>query len=344
MSDKKGQLGKDKPRILLGNISAFQDYTSTMMSALNNPWKPHSKGTTTPTWTTVPPLVFLSTLGTPVSRSRTGEGLEEEQVKMNFSAVDKTVLVPKDRSGAESTATPIKFTEKLQNKVALRVRPQGWSLLRTLGFDAQDEETQGPDFYMPDGQGEKLSESYQMYMTEKTPEDNPGVFVKLSNLEKKYGTSVYLMDRKSGHLYITDIEGYKQIDEKGLLYPSESMIVAGTLEENRGEPALFMPDSKIQGTPTAKSTRIPLKTSTEKREAKEQTEPLTPYQLLEMEQTIIHKKELEKAEEGMVQAYLEKSRLEKEEAEIIKQRALKAQKEFEALEWKEMKIGGLMRK
>ena len=32
----------------------------------------------------------------------------------------------------------------------------------------------------------------------------------------------------------------------------------------------------------------------------------------------------------MVQAYLEKSRLEKEEAEIIKQRALKAQKEFEA--------------
>ena len=36
----------------------------------------------------------------------------------------------------------------------------------------------------------------------------------------------------------------------------------------------------------------------------------------------------------MVQAYLEKSRLEKEEAEIIKVRALKAKKEFEALEQK----------
>ena len=36
----------------------------------------------------------------------------------------------------------------------------------------------------------------------------------------------------------------------------------------------------------------------------------------------------------MVQVYLEKSRLEKEEAEIIEQRALTAQKEFEALEWK----------
>ena len=33
----------------------------------------------------------------------------------------------------------------------------------------------------------------------------------------------------------------------------------------------------------------------------------------------------------MIQAYLEKSRLEKEEAEIIRQMALEAQKEFEAL-------------
>ena len=46
----------------------------------------------------------------------------------------------------------------------------------------------------------------------------------------------------------------------------------------------------------------------------------------------------------MIQAYLEKSRLEKEEAEIIKQRALKAQNKFEALEQKGMKIGELMRK
>ena len=244
------------------------------------------------------------------------------------------MLVPKDRSGEESTATPSKFTEKLQNGAALKVRPQGHYLLRTLGFNAQDEETQGPDFYMPDGQGKKLSESYQMYMTEKTPEDNPGVLVKLSNLEKKYGTSMYLMDRKSGHLYVAGIEVYKQIAEKGLLYPSESMIIAGALEENRGGPILFMPDSKIQGTPRAESTRIPLKTSTEKREAREQTEPLTPDQLLEMEQTIIYKRELEEAGEDMVQAYLEESRLVKEEAEVIKQRALKAQKEFEALEQK----------
>ena len=66
----------------------------------------------------------------------------------------------------------------------------------------------------------------------------------------------------------------------------------------------------------------------------EQKEPLTPDQLLEMEQTVLYMKELQEAEEDMIQAYLEKSRLVKEEAEIIRQRALEAQKEFKALEQK----------
>ena len=103
-----------------------------MMSALNNPWKPLSKGTTMPSWTMVPPLVFLSTPGTPISRPHTREGLEEEQIKM------KTILVPEGRKGAESTASPIKFTEELQNGAALKIEIEiGWSLLRTLGFYAQ---------------------------------------------------------------------------------------------------------------------------------------------------------------------------------------------------------------
>ena len=207
-------------------------------------------------------------------------------------------------------------------------------MLQTLDFEVQDKGAPDPDFYMPDGQGKRLSESYQMYTTERTPNDNPGVLVKLPNLEKKYGTSMFLMDKKSGHLYNAGIEGYRQIDEKALLFPSESMIVAGALEEDKGEPVPFMLDSKIQGTPAAESTRVPLKASTGKREAMEQKEPLTPDQLLEMEQIVPCKKELQEAEEDMIQAYLEKFRLEKEGAEIIRQRAFEAQKEFEALEQK----------
>ena len=87
----------------------------------------------------------------------------------------------------------------------------------------------------------------------------------------------------------------------------------------------------------AESTRVPLKTSTDKREVKEKKEPLTPDGLLEKEQTELYQKELEEAEEDMVQACLEKSMLEKEEVEIIRQRALKAQEEFEALEQKQNK-------
>ena len=326
LSDKKSQIEKTKPKIPSGNITAFQDYMPAMMSVLGNPWKPLNKGTTIPSWTTVPPLVFLSTPGTPISRPQTGEELEEEQIRMNFSTVDKTVLIPEGREGAENATSPIKFTRELQNGATLKIKPQGQSLLQTLGFEVQDRRAPDPDFYMPDGQSKRLSEMHQMYTTERTPEDNPGVLVKLPNLEKKYGTSMFLMDKKSGHLYVAGIEGYKQIDEKGLLFPSESMIVAGALGEDKGEPVPFMLDSKIQGTPAAESTRVPLKASTGKRKAMEQKEPLTPDQLLEMEQTVLYKKELQEAEEDMIQAYFEKSRLGKEEAEIIRQRVLEAQK------------------
>ena len=206
LSDKKNQIGKAKPRIPLGNITAFQDYIPMMMSTLDNPWKPLNKGTTTPSWTMVPPLVFLSTPGMPISRPQTGEELEEEQIRIDFSAVDKTVLVPEGREGAKSAASPIKFMEELQNGATLKIKPQEQSLLWTLGFEAQDREVPDPDFYMPDGQGKRLSESYQMYTAERTPEDNPGVLIKLPNLENKYGTSMYLMDRKSGHLYTIGVE------------------------------------------------------------------------------------------------------------------------------------------
>ena len=321
-----------RPKDSSKRMSAFQDYTSATMSALNNPWKPQNKRTATPTWTAVPPLVYLSATGTPVGEAQTKKESDERYVPMNFSAVDKTALTPQGRQEMKGVASPIKFTEALQNGDALRVNPQGGALMEALGFGLEKVEEKDPDFYMPDGQGKKLSESYQMFTNEQTPEGNPGVIVKLSNLVKKYGTSFYLMDRKSGHLYVLDEKGYKQIKEKGLLYPSESMIIAGALDENRGNPFIITQSSRLPETP--ESTRVPLKTSTDKREVKEKKELLTPDGLLEREQTEWYQKELEEAEEDMVQAYLEKSKLEKEEVEIIRQRALKAQEKFEALERK----------
>ena len=232
----------------------------------------------------------------------------------------------------EGVTSPIKFTEDLQNGDALKVNPQGGALMEALGFGPNKMEEKDPDFYMPDGQGKRLSETYQMFTNEQTPEGNPGVIVKLTNLVKKYGSPFYLMDKKSGHLYVLHEQGYTQIEEKGLLYPSESMIIAGASDENRGNPFVITQSSRLPETPAAESTRVPLKTSTDKREVKEKKEPLTPEGLLEKEQTEWYQKELKEAEEDMMQAYLEKSKLENKEVEMIKQRALRAQEEFAALE------------
>ena len=213
--------------------------------------------------------------------TQTKKESDERYVPMNFSAVDKTILTPQGRQDMKGVASPIKFTEALQNGDALKVNPQGGALMEALGFGPERVEEKDPDLYMPDGQGKKLSESYQMFTNEQTLEGNPGVIVKLSNLVKKYGTSFYLMDRKSGYLYVLD----EQIKEKGLLYPLESMIIAGALDDNRGNPFVITQSSRLPETPAAESTRVPLKTSTDKREVKEKKELLTPDGLLEKEQT-----------------------------------------------------------
>ena len=102
-----------RPKDSSSRVSAFHDYTSAMMSTLNNPWKPRSKRTVMPTWSAVPPLVFLSASGTPVNDSQTKRELDERFVPMNFSAVDKTVLTPQGRQEMKGVASPIKITETL---------------------------------------------------------------------------------------------------------------------------------------------------------------------------------------------------------------------------------------
>ena len=92
-----------RPKDSFKRMSAFQDYTSKMMSTLNNPWKPQSRKTATPTWSTVPPLVYVSAAGTPVSDTQSKNETSEKYVPMNFSAVDRTTDTPgKTRNGGSS--------------------------------------------------------------------------------------------------------------------------------------------------------------------------------------------------------------------------------------------------
>ena len=47
------------------------------------------------------------------------------------------------------------------------------------------------------------------------------------------------------------------------------MIIAGALGKNRGYSFMNTQSSRLPGMPVAESTRVPLKTSTDKREVKE---------------------------------------------------------------------------
>ena len=326
---EKEEYGGARPKIPSTNKTAFQDYTLEMMRALNNPWKPKGRKTATPVGAKIAPLVYLSLSGTPVEGQPTKEEGDEKSVGINMSALDKTELVPDNLSQVKNPVSPVEFTEEVMNGAALRVEPKEASLLKMLGVEGQEERNLEPDFYMPDGKGGKLSDTQCMFTCENTPEGNPGVVVKLENLKEKYGSTLYLLDKRSGNLYMMEAEEYKKIEEKGLLFPSESMIMAGALEREIGEPQSSMQISKMQATPAAESTRIPLRTSTEKKE-----KSLTSEQLLDLEQTKQYRQELKQAEENMHQACLEKSRLECQEAELVRFRALKAQNEFWDLEKK----------
>ena len=121
-----------RPKDSSNRVSAFQDYTSAIMSALNNPWKPRSRRTTTLNWSAVLPLVFLSTSGTPVSDSQTKKEVHARYVPMNFSAVDKTVLTPQGRQEMKGIASPIKFTET-SKWGCTKSKPTRWLLDGSIG-------------------------------------------------------------------------------------------------------------------------------------------------------------------------------------------------------------------
>ena len=90
----------------------------------------------------------MSAAGTPVSDTQIKDESSEKYVPMNFSAIDKTVLTPQGRQEMEGAASPIRFTDILQNGDALKVNPQGGALMEALGFGPSKVEEDDPDIYI----------------------------------------------------------------------------------------------------------------------------------------------------------------------------------------------------
>ena len=121
----------------------------------------------------------MSLSGTSEEEQPTKEKGNEKSVGINMSALDKTELVPDNLSQVKNPASHVKFTEEVINGAALKVEPKETSLLKMIGFEAQEEVNLEPDFYMPDGKRGKLSDTRCMFTCSSTPEGNPGVIVKL---------------------------------------------------------------------------------------------------------------------------------------------------------------------
>ena len=111
--DKEKEVyGGARPKIPSTTKTAFQDYTSEMMKALNNPWNPRGRKTTTPVGAKIAPLVYLSLSGTSEEEQFTKKKANEEIVGINMPALDKTELVPDNLSQVKNPASPVKFTKK----------------------------------------------------------------------------------------------------------------------------------------------------------------------------------------------------------------------------------------
>ena len=97
--------------------------------------------------------------------------------------------------------------------------------------------------------------------------------VRLSSLKTVYNTDMFMLDKYSGHLFVTDEDGvYMKAQEKGWIFPTES-----TMEEplagNIPHPGSITPQSiqlnNFKKTPEAESTRDQIPTTTPPRTIRE---------------------------------------------------------------------------
>ena len=180
---------------------------------------------------------------------------------------------------------------------------------------------------------------HQIKTTEKSPEGHPTVLIVLENLRTKYNTKYFLLDRYSGHLYVTggEVLSSEPIEEKGWIYPTESTKpIAGALDEFGLTPYHTLQASTIKGTPVAESTRVPMATSTVEK-MKEQVSlekqdkvaiEKEPEQQVEDEQWEFIRYEVEKMKEAREVAQKEQQELKIEQQRIKEQKAkLEAEEE-----------------
>ena len=163
----------------------------------------------------------------------------------------------KTEGSLKSKEPTTQFTKTIQGGSAVSVPALTTDQVRVTPEKAEKD----PDFYLPGVQGLRLSQIQTAVTNDRSPEGNPAIIVKLPGLKEKYKRQLFLLDKKSGYLYEIDTHGmYQRIEEKGWLYPVESMTpLAGSRPYLAKTPLMGIDETNLKRTPDAESTRLPLK-------------------------------------------------------------------------------------
>ena len=253
--------------------SAFVSYRQAVLDTLDQRTpRTRSRAKRSLSETIVPPMVH----GITPEESSSDQGRTQSQPKfeayvpMAQSIVGGTDGNKKSQIPTCTAVEPLtQFTQTIQGDSVITVPTM------TLVSDKVRTSTLlkpiEPDFYLPGGV--RLSEVKTYKIEELSPDGNPAVMVRLSSLKTVYNTDMFMLDKYSGHLFVTDEDGvYMKAQEKGWIFPTES-----TMEEplagNIPHPGSITPQSiqlnNFKKTPEAESTRDQIPTMTPPRTIRE---------------------------------------------------------------------------
>ena len=244
--------------------SAFQDYKTAVIDKLD-------RRVATPrerrilqreqTGNVIPPLVYgITPEGSSDEKGKfKGRFIPEGNIPMVKSSTPDWI---KEAPICSTIEALTQFTQTIQGNPVITV--PAMTLVTDQVKTTPSQKQIEPDFYLPDGKGSRLSQLTTYKVSENSPEGNPAIIVKIPNLVEKYGTDKYLLDRYSGHLFVTNEKGvYTCIEEKGWIYPTESSLIeplAGSSQNQDNGTPQSIQFSNFK-TPEAESTRDPLMAS-----------------------------------------------------------------------------------
>ena len=253
--------------------SAFVSYRQAVLDTLDQQTpRTRSRAKRSLSETIVPPMVH----GITPEESSSDQGRTQSQPKFEVY-VPMTQSIVRGTDGNKVSQIPTctavepltQFTQTIQGDSVITVPTM------TLVSDKVRTSTLlkpiEPDFYLPGGV--RLSEVKTYRIEELSPDGNPAVMVRLPSLKTVYNTDMFMLDKYSGHLFVTDEDGvYMRVQEKGWIFPTES-----TMEEplagNIPHPGSITPQSiqlnNFKKTPEAESTRDQIPTSTPSRTIRE---------------------------------------------------------------------------